>query len=352
MMRVQKVLAISVFAVATTLSGFTPVAANGPAISLDKTSVKPGERVVVNFSGWTTGFVTMSLCGNLAKRGSSDCNMAQSQIVQIGGIQATMAGELVASPPPGTCPCVIRASNLNTGESAVAAIDLVGFPLGPVIDSGAQEPLDVSFEVTKARGSFIDRLRSGLGGRTTYEVTVVVKNQTSDILSEFSLSGSAERNSAELAAFDIPIPAEGIAPGEKWEHRISIELPSPVLGSYKWVIVASGAGPAVKAEETTNILPVVLIALVAVLLVDVAILSVRLFIRARRVLRTGRGRTDDRTILQQPEPQTPYADQTSPTLDLLHPFPDSAGTTVEVGVSNGEESLQDLVSGDLLTIKH
>lgn len=352
MRRLQKIFAVSVLAVVITLSGLTPVAANGPAISLDKTSVKPGERVIVNFSGWTTGFVTMSLCGNLAKRGSSDCNMAQSQAIQIGGIQATMAGELVASPPPGTCPCVVLASNMKTGESALATIDLIGFPLGPVIDSGAQEPLDVSFEVTKAGGGFVERLRSGLGGRTAYEVEVAVKNQTSDTLSEFSLSGSAERNSAELASFDIPIPAEGIAPGQTWKHKTSVELPSPVLGSYKWVVVASGAGPVIKAEETTNRFPVVLIGLVTVLLVDISILSVRLFIRARRVLRTGRGRTDDRTILQQPEPQPPYADQTSPTLDLLHPFPDSAGTTVEVGVSNGEESLQDLVSGDLLTIKH
>ena len=79
------------------------------------------------------------MCGNLAKRGSTDCNMPASQGVRLYHVDDSPLTAFVVSAPPGTCPCVIRASS-DTGEVAYAPIEIRGVPTGPVVDPFSDEP--------------------------------------------------------------------------------------------------------------------------------------------------------------------------------------------------------------------
>ena len=68
-LRSAALVAASLVAFATTAHA-TP-STSGPAVSLDRTVVADGERVVLTIDGFDTLHVTISVCGNEARRGSA-----------------------------------------------------------------------------------------------------------------------------------------------------------------------------------------------------------------------------------------------------------------------------------------
>ena len=52
---------------------------NGPTITVDRPSIKAGDRVLVTLDGFEGTAVTISVCGNEARRGSADCNLTASE---------------------------------------------------------------------------------------------------------------------------------------------------------------------------------------------------------------------------------------------------------------------------------
>lgn len=247
---------------------------DGPTISLDRSTMQPGERVLVTLDGFRGSAVTISVCGNQARRGSADCNMTASEGLGLDRDGSSTITEFPVAAPPVTCPCLIRASTTSFDEVALTPIELIGHPVGPVVGVVAREPLVVSVSARRSPRGSADSVRSSLGGPTAYDVTVSVRNRSTETLAPLTLTGSATRGDDDVATLDLPRPGP-IGPGETWTRVVRATLPAPVLGTFRWRVTASGAGPAAHAEVATSDLPVALLVLALVFGVDIVAIAWR-----------------------------------------------------------------------------
>lgn len=254
----------------------------GPMVSLDRDRFAPNERVVVTIDGFKASYVTITVCGNEARRGSTDCNMTASEGLALDRDGSSTLAQIPFAAPPTPCPCLVRVSSRNNDEIAVVPITLIGHPVAPVIDSPTPEsPIVLSLSARVAPTGMLDGLQSNLGGATKYEVTVTVKNRSTVAVRGVTLAGSGGRGSDKfLASFELGDPG-AIAPGQTWQQVIQAEVPALTFGEVQWQVVASGAGPAVTSTDVTDFRPMLLFLLVMVLILDLAFLAIRFTMRRR-----------------------------------------------------------------------
>jgi hypothetical protein len=272
--------------VAVGLANVVPVLAQeskvtqGPSLGLDRMSVHSGEKVIVTFTGWAGRLVTLSVCGNLAKRGSADCNMQASQGVRLYHVDNTPITSFVVSAPPVSCPCVIRATS-DAGEDAYAPIEITDIATGPVVDPfSGDPPLDVKLEETNLPAGFFGAIRSGLGGPTDHQVEVTVRNASTESFSHVTLHGFVGRDAnTPLDEFDLDVGE--IGQGETWTGTAVVTVPAPAIGEYEWRVTASGAGPVSTAGASTRSVPWLLVLLVLILVGDLVAVVVRAVQRRR-----------------------------------------------------------------------
>jgi sortase A len=260
--------------------------AQRPSVTIDRQEAAPGEHVVLTITGFTATSVTVSICGNEDRRGSTDCNMAASQSVDMHTDGTPSTAEIPVATPPVGCPCLIRVSSRLNDEVAVVPFTLLGHPIAPVIEPpNPDTPLvAVSVEARAIPRGLVGWARSNLGGSVPYEVTVTVKNLTTETLHHVMLFGSVGRSAEdEIATLDLDNPGE-LAPGQTWTQVVSAEVPAPSLSSVQWQVVASRAGPWVIATATTRHRPALLLILAMVLVVSFSVLAIRYRMR-RRALR-------------------------------------------------------------------
>jgi len=276
------VLAFFAVVLGTASSANADASTSGPTIVLDPAEVKPNDYLVVSISGFKAPYVIITVCGNEARRGSSDCNMAGSEGLRVDNLDTDgyTADRIPIAPPPADCPCVIRVSSRDTGELAVAPIVITGHPVSPVVDpTGLGNPIDVSISAKPKPHGLVETLRAGLGGPTRYDVTVTVRNHSTVPLTKIKVYGSAGRQSDNnLAELDLDDPG-ALAPGQTWTQTVSAVVPAPSFGSVDWSVTASGAGPTVTSTSSTRHRPVLLIVIVMLLAVDIAFLLIRLVVR-------------------------------------------------------------------------
>lgn len=248
---------------------------SGPVVTVDPPAARPGEPVAVTISGFESVTVTVAVCGNLARRGSADCDVRSSEGLFPGLGGGEDGTRLFVTEPPAPCPCVVRVANSTHDEVATAPLDVIGAPEAPVVEPERTGPLlAVSVDARRAPSGLVASARAALGGPATYEVTVSVRNLTDDTLSAVEVAGaSAHRFDDAAASFELTPGL--LAPRETWRRTVEVEVPAPAIGDLRWEVVASGAGPAVRAERTTTATPVLLLALVALLAVDLAAMSWR-----------------------------------------------------------------------------
>ncbi|MGB8862022.1 MAG: hypothetical protein WCC60_22390 [Ilumatobacteraceae bacterium] len=253
----------------------------GPEVTLDRSEIEPGGRVVLTIDGFTALNVTISVCGNEARRGSSDCNMFASEGLKLDTDGTSTVIQIPVAAPPEPCPCVIRVADRLSDEIAFAPITLIGHPVEPVVDRpGPAQPLDVSISARPAAQGFVQGVRTSLGGPATYEVTVTVKNSSPAAFSKVALDGAVSRDGDQLSGLALDDPGE-IAPGRTWQQVVTAEVPGPSFGDLHWTVDVSGAGPVVTAAETTTQRPTLLILLVLFLVADVFVLLIRFVVRRR-----------------------------------------------------------------------
>jgi hypothetical protein len=256
---------------------------SGPIASVSKEEVEPGGRVVVTIDGFDSLYVTLSICGNEARRGSADCNMAASEGVEVGQIGTALAIEMPVAAPPTDCPCVIRIVGQDTSELAVVPIVITDHPVGPVVDPPSlSNLLVVSIEARSVPRGVLDALRADLGGRTEFEVAVKVKNVSTTPLRQVRLSGSAGRNTADDSLVSLELDDPGlIGVGQTWQQTLNVVVPAPSLGTVEWQVAVSGAGPTIIATHTTKHRPWLLIVMMVILVASVTTLLIRWRVRRR-----------------------------------------------------------------------
>jgi hypothetical protein len=286
-------LAIVVGSVALDVAEAAP-SVSGPVVSLDRSSVQVGDRILVKMSGFSPATLTISVCGNEARRGSSDCNMRSSEGLSTVGEEGTVQRQITVPEPPADCPCVVRVSNRDLDEIAIAPLEIVGHPTGPLVDPPVQGPLvEVVVEARLAPGGFVRGIRADLGGPATYDVTVSVRNRTTASLQNVALSGSASRGNGDtLVPLDFDAPGL-IGVGQTWQQTIKARVPAPSFGEIHWEVTASGSGSIVTASADTAHRPVLLVAMGGFALLCLLLMVVRWRVR-RHALRAERAELAER----------------------------------------------------------
>jgi len=237
----------------------------------------------VTIDGFSAHTVTVSVCGNDARRGSGDCNMVKSKGVRIDPAVSPTVTKFGVSEPPYGCPCLVRVSSINGDEVAVTPITLTGHPIEPVVEAPNVDGPFVAVAIKAEpapRGTF-GWTRANLGGPFRYEVTVSVRNLTTEPLRFARVSGFVSRSDNEnLAALPLTDPGE-IGVGKTWKQTVYITVPAPSFGSLEWHAAVSGAGPTVTAESATQHRPILLMVILMLLIIDIGLLLMRFAIRRR-----------------------------------------------------------------------
>lgn len=255
----------------------------GPSVELDRTSLVLGDDVVVTVSGFENRTVSVSVCGNEARRGTVDCDLRGSAGLQLNADLSPTTIQIVVRRPPAPCPCVVRVASRSNDEIALAPVQIRGVPTEPV-EGGTtpEESLEVTVHAQPADVGVVARSKSLLGGSTVYDVTVTVKNRSLVPLSRVALAASVSRGGDDDLAV-VPVSDPGsLEPGATWQQVVRASIPSPSIGTLRWEATASGAGPSVTATSTTEQRPWLLAAVLSLLVVDVLFLGLRARSRRRR----------------------------------------------------------------------
>ncbi|GAC1594018.1 MAG: hypothetical protein NVS3B21_15630 [Acidimicrobiales bacterium] len=273
--------AIFVFA-GTTPAIAEPPAGSAPTIILDHNKVRPGEKMIVMFNDWQSRSATVGVCGNLARRGSTDCDLVNGQGVSLAIGAPRMITEFVVTLPPVPCPCVVEAWNTAHTEVAFAPLEIIGAPVSAVVSPSSATPLALSVRVVPAPKGIVERVRAGLGGSTAYDVTVSLRNQSQGDLSDISIDAIAGRSSTDITkSFDVA-PPRLVAVGQTWTRHTRVTLPVLSLHAISWEVTASGSGPTIHALAVTRETPWGLAVAGLILVTDVSLIVGRRARRGRR----------------------------------------------------------------------
>ncbi len=272
MIKRRAFVALAVVAIAAwSVQMRTAAAAAAPSVTLSKSTVAPGERIILTLDNWPLkANVIISTCGNAARRGSVDCNLTNSLGVGLSKFDDDHLTEFVVYAPPTTCPCVIQVATSSQSLFAYAPLEIVGHPTGAVVGNQIDPPLALDVSVGRVSDGFLGNIRSWIGGRTSYVVTVNLRNRIGEDLHDIRLRGRAGRSRTDQAR-TISLPAVAVLkPGATWGHTERVVLSAPVYGTFVWTVSASGAGPVAKAVTTKSHLPWLLYLLLIVLVADIA----------------------------------------------------------------------------------
>lgn len=258
-----------------------------PVLEVDRAEVNPQGVVVVTFSGWRTRNVTLSVCGNGAVRGSSDCNTTASEGIGLRRDAELSRRDFYVYPPPVPCPCVLRAASPTNDEVATTPIAITGHPIAPIVYPEGFEALEIDVRAVQATSGAVDWLRSALGGPTDFDVTISVRNRSPEPVSSITISGAVTRHGRDIATLSLPTIGE-IAAEDGWQSTVRTEVPAPSLGEVVWEVHGSGARASVSSTTSTRLVPWLLFVLVVVLAGDLGLIAGRrLVARQRRRVQLG-----------------------------------------------------------------
>jgi hypothetical protein len=255
-----------------------PVAAGAdPTIELSTTSAAVGDTIIVTLSGWDSD-VTVSLCGNGARRGAVDCDQPGATGVPA-SLNGPQRGQLVIAVPPAKCPCVVRAATAAERTVKTVPIDVAGVGTAPVVEPGAPAPtLSVDAVVRAAPTSFFTKLQSALGGRTRRTLVLKLTNGTDAPINGITSSAAVARSTQGGEPLQLP-NLDPIPAGQTRTFEVAVSLPPPSFGSYTVYGTIYGAGTPVPFAATTRTAPWGLFVFIVLLVIDLIAIAV---LRGRR----------------------------------------------------------------------
>jgi hypothetical protein len=245
-------------------------AQTSPAVSLDRTSVAPGDRVLVTLTGWPPGPVALSVCGNGALRGDQDCNLRASEAVS-NRTDPTLF-ELPIAVPPVPCPCVVRAFNAGDALVRLAPVTIAGVAVAPTVAPTVQNVrvLEVSAQVRTGHRSWLDGMRAGLGGPAPLTLVLSIRNTGSSAVDDLTMTAAVGRDDQRGEPLRLPA-LEPLEAGQVQQYELPFTLSAPAFGRYTVFGTVYGPGDPVtfstRVSNSTQLLFVALAALAAVVVV-------------------------------------------------------------------------------------
>ncbi len=196
----------------------TTSGASEPSVQVGPNPAAPGDSVTVRLAGWSSGTVTVGICGNEARRGSEDCALVGDEAVAVRG-SATTAVDLTIVAPPVSCPCVVRASDAAGDLVRTTSIPLLGVPSGPeLVPTGpaARQRVDVHTEIVSA-GSFAHSVSRVLGGPAAKTLVVTLRNEGRYPIQNLRVVAAIGRNASSGSPLAVR-PVDVVEPGAAGDH--------------------------------------------------------------------------------------------------------------------------------------
>lgn len=101
--------------------------AEDPTISIVQNQLMATTTTLVQLDHWPAGRVDVMVCGDDARRASTDCDLVHAGAVTV-PVAGTARVRLPPPTPPIGCPCVVRASAQETPLVRTLRLDLPGVP--------------------------------------------------------------------------------------------------------------------------------------------------------------------------------------------------------------------------------
>lgn len=265
-----------VMALGTTVVGLRSVgrAAAAPdraAITVTPTAAGIGDTLQVGLSGWPVGVVTAAVCGNGAKRGSSDCDQIGAASIGVRAAGSETLTVTVQAPPVG-CPCVVRAATITGDLVRVVPVDIRGVPTGvdlaPVGQVPSASALAVSASIRSAQVPWPRSWYPEFAGPTERVLVIRLRNTGDVTLTGLRVVGSVGRRRSEGEPINGKIPP--LAPRAATRVTVPFTLAAPVWGEYRVSGSIYGLDAPVDFSATTSTDPWALQLALPLLLIVVA----------------------------------------------------------------------------------
>lgn len=274
----------------------SPASQTGPAVSTTQTRASVGQSVEFTVTGFRAETVRVELCSQGRGAGSTACDIAGGGLAVVTGAGARRAGTAVVTlaGPPGGCPCVIRATGVETRERAALPFAVTGVASSEpkVRTPPPEEPVVLVTAVVPER-DWPGRLAAWTGLSRERRIDVAVRNAGSaplrDATLDLQVGRSATGGQQTAATVDLP----DLEPGAATAVRVDLALSESVaLGRYaiSGTVTRDGGGQPVAGGvvgTSVSTLPVVAIAAGCFLLLWAGLTALRRAAR-RRARRGGR----------------------------------------------------------------
>lgn len=272
---------------------------------LDSMATSTGPVRVVKLEGWPAGPVTISICGNEARRATEDCDLSSAfaaVVPETGNVTAILP---TAHPPIG-CPCIVQVATKESSLVRSVPIELPGVPvLRPEerpkpIGAIPAAQLDVVAALEPDEDATLgDRALALFGGPVHHTLVLTLHNTGTTPMRNLTVIAAA--GSSPTSGASLALPAVGaLAPGEQRALRTAVTVPAPAVGTWFAHGTIYGTDAPVPFSSHTESRPWGLFAL-AVL---AAGLLVRRVVRRRRRRRRRPGSTAPLTTQPKPAPAT------------------------------------------------
>jgi hypothetical protein len=324
-LRALAFVTVLAFSVVPATTARAQQAARTPSISAPA-AARPGDVVIVTLTDWPQGVVTVGVCSNAGARGTQDCNVAGDNAIAVRDDRPVQL-DLEVSNPPGTCPCVIRATTPSGSPVVTTPFVVVGVPEGPIVQPAsppAAEQMKVRSEVKDASTSFPSSLVPAVGG-SVHKVLLVTVTNFGNGPADLHVVAQVGKHAQKEAIGTRD--AKAVAAGATRTLRVPFVISAPAWGGYKVVGTVYGGTSPVRFATTTDNDPWLLWLLVPVALILVAEIMRARDRRERKALDAARQRqvaaAEAAAIAAAapvvlPEDPAPTAEMLRPVTAVLH----------------------------------
>jgi len=275
------VLLASVVATTGIIGTSEAVAQASPALSVSPMGMRQGDPITVRLSAFQPGTLTVAVCGNGARNGSTDCDLTGAQGVSVGA-SALAHVSLKATPPIG-CPCVVRAWGASgtvpvTMPIEVSDLTVPPAPTGEIVPTtvvGRAEDVVVEARLTDA-----GHAGPGFGLAEDRSLVLTLRNTGTSTIDGLSSTLAVGRDADSGRPITAP-PFTPLAAGEERTYAIPVVLDAPVAGTYTVFGRIHGLDRPVPFAVSKSTHPWGLYLLAVVVVVGLIAFRTRRFLRAR-----------------------------------------------------------------------
>jgi hypothetical protein len=255
-------------------------AAPPPLVYLIPATPGVGEIVTVAGQLWPPGTeILVELCGNLARRGTADCDQLTSVDSSVAA-DGTIRVPMTIGHPPAACPCVVKVTDVNQPISVVVPVDLPALPSDD--DQVLQEQFPdvhralkvVSVKLT-GRGPWL----SWFGAAPRRTLVVTIRNTGNVSVTDPDMVLAVGKGSSPTGIVNAPALGT-IAPGTTRTYRIPVDLGSLAVGHYMVAGSVTGFDTAVSFRAKTSTYPWGL-GIIVLLVLQLVLLELRNVVRRR-----------------------------------------------------------------------